>query len=165
MSQEGWGSLGNIANTTAITTAAYSGVQFVLAGYRYASPYTTLAESEKKLKRVKSRLQGLSPRRREEIETASQGKDDSKSLELLEEQLDECVLLVDVFSFSNSKFTVGVPSLVNMYCRLSKRCDEARFPERHNPYSEFRIQVSGLEQSAKALLNDTFVSFLIRIVL
>ena len=72
---------------------------------------------------------------------------------------------IDAFSLSNSKFTVGVSSLVNMYCRLTKRCDEARFPERHNPYSEFRIQVSGLEQNAKALLNDTFVSFLIRIVI
>ena len=85
--------MGDIANTTGITAAAYSGVQLVMAGYRYASPYTTLAESEKKLKRVKSRLQGLSPQRREEIETASRGKDDSKSLEHLEEQLDECVLL------------------------------------------------------------------------
>jgi hypothetical protein len=49
---------------------------------------------------------------------------------------------------------------MDMYCRLSKRSEEASFPERHNPYSEFRQQVAGLVQDARALLNDTMVKFL-----
>ena len=52
---------------------------------------------------------------------------------------------------------MGFSSLMDTYLRLSKRSDEAWFPERHNPYSEFRQQVSGLVQDAKALLNDTMV--------
>lgn len=53
---------------------------------------------------------------------------------------------------------MGFSSLMDTYLRLSKRSDEAWFPERHNPYSEFRQQVSGLVQDAKALLNDTMVN-------
>ena len=59
---------------------------------------------------------------------------------------------------------MGVSSLMDTYCRLSKRSDEAWFPERHNPFSEFRQQVSGLVQDARALLNDTMVKFLVCIV-
>lgn len=64
---------------------------------------------------------------------------------------------IDAVFLSNSKFMMGFSSLMDTYLRLSKRSDEAWFPERHNPYSEFRQQVSGLVQDAKALLNDTMV--------
>jgi len=133
---DGWQTVGRIASTTGVTAAAYSGVHVVVAGYHaYISPNTSLMESERKLRRVKSRLQGLSPRRRGEIEAATRSYDSGcKSLENLEELLDD---------------------LTDMYCRLCKRSEEATFTERHNPYSEFREQVSGLVQDAKALFNDT----------
>lgn len=54
---------------------------------------------------------------------------------------------------------MGFSSLLDTYCRLSKRYEEATFTERHFPYSEFRHRVSRLEDRAKALLNDTLVNF------
>jgi hypothetical protein len=90
-----WLTIGRIASTTGVTAAAYSGIQVAVKGYQtYISPNTSLAESERRLKRVQSRLQGLSTRRREEIEAATRSFDSGcKSLENLEEQLDECVVL------------------------------------------------------------------------
>lgn len=44
------------------------------------------------------------------------------------------------------------------------RYDESTFAERHFPYSQFRNRVSKLEHLAKALLNDTLVEFLIRLI-
>jgi hypothetical protein len=52
----------------------------------------------------------------------------------------------------------GIRSLMNAYCRLSERRDEATFIERHLPYSQFRDRVSRLEDRAKGLLKDTMVS-------
>jgi hypothetical protein len=52
---------------------------------------------------------------------------------------------------------------MDMYCILTVRCDEAGFRERLNPHSEFRVQVSGLEENAKQLLHDTFVNILMPI--
>jgi len=136
MTEDAWQTVGRIASTAGVTATAYSGVQVVVKSYQaYISPDTFLMESERRLKRVRSRLDGLSKRRREEIEAATQSYDSGcKPLESLEEQLDD---------------------LMDTYCRLSKRSDEAWFPERHNPFSEFRQQVSGLVQDARALLNDT----------
>lgn len=104
MSNEAWQTIGNVASTTGLSAIAYSGVKGVVAGYQaYASPDTSLIESGRKLKRVKSRLQGLSPQRREEIEIATRSQDTGcKTLENLEDQLDECVLLIDAVSLSNS---------------------------------------------------------------
>jgi hypothetical protein len=83
------------------------GLGFV-AGYQaYASPSTSLTESERKLERVRLRLQGLSPQRREEIEIAIRsGASNCKSLTDLEKQLEACVLLVYAVSFE-FKLMVG----------------------------------------------------------
>lgn len=99
MTDVAWQTVGRIASTVGVTATAYSGVQVVAKGYQtYISPDTALMESEKKLKRVRSRLRGLSQRRRDEIEAATQSYDSGcKSLENLEEQLDECVILMPSF--------------------------------------------------------------------
>lgn len=89
-----WQTVGTIASTAGVTTFAIGGAKGIIEGYRtYASPHTCLTESERRLKRVKSRLQGLSPKRREEIEIATRSESlDGSSLERLEEKLAECVL-------------------------------------------------------------------------
>ena len=108
MSNDTWQAIGNIASTTGITAVAYSGVKGVVASYQtYASPSTSLKESERKLKRVRSQLNGLTSQRREEIETAtrsssSQDSSDCMTLGGLEIQLQACVLLIDSIFHSNS---------------------------------------------------------------
>ena len=86
--------VGTIASTAGVTTFAIGGAKGIIAGYQaYASPYTSLMEAERRLERVRSRLQGLSPKRREEIEIATRSESpDCSSLEILEERLEECVL-------------------------------------------------------------------------
>lgn len=89
-----WETVGTVASTAGVTTFAIGGVKGIIAGYQtYASPYTSLTGAERRLKRVKSRLQGLSPKRREEIEIATRnGSFNGSSLETLEERLEEYVL-------------------------------------------------------------------------
>jgi hypothetical protein len=87
MTSEAFQKVGTIASTAGVTTFAIGGAKGIVAGYRtYASPHTSLMETERRLERVKSRLQGLSSKQREEIEIAG------SSLEALEERLQECVL-------------------------------------------------------------------------
>lgn len=128
--------VGTIASTAGVTTVAIGGAKTILAGYRtYASPYTSLTEAKKKLETVRSQLQRLSPKRREEIEIATRGESfNGSSLESLEEELE---------------------NLTDMHCRLSKRIRESTFTERHFPYSEFRGKLSRFEDLAMELLNDT----------
>jgi hypothetical protein len=94
MTSEAWQMVGTIASTASVTTIAIGGAKGIIAGYQtYASPYTSLTEAERKLERVKSRLRGLSPKQREEIEIATRSESFSgSSLESLEERLEECVL-------------------------------------------------------------------------
>lgn len=97
MTNNVWEVLGNIATTTGITAVAYTSINGAVAGYQACnSASNSLTESERKLERVRSRLKGLSPQRRDEIE-ATQGNASAgcKSLKDLEEQLEECVLLID----------------------------------------------------------------------
>jgi len=133
---EAWSIIANIASTTGITTAACSGV---VAGYQaYNSAFNSLAESERKLKKVESRLRGLSEERRKEIERATQSESsDCISLQSLEAQLE---------------------ALMDTHCRLSNRFDAVSFSERHNPFSEFRKYVSKFESDARVLLNDTLTT-------
>ena len=101
-----WEMVGNIVNTAGVATLAISGTSGILAGYRtYASPHTSLSEAGRRLKRVKSRLQGLSPKRRKEIEIASRSESSNcLGLDYLEEELEECVLLIVSFSISSSRW-------------------------------------------------------------
>ena len=94
MTSEAWQAVGNIASTAGVTTFAIGGAKGIIAGYQtYVSPYTSLTEAERKLERVKSRLQGLSPKRREEIEIAIRsGSLNCSSLDTLEKKLERCVL-------------------------------------------------------------------------
>ena len=73
----------------------------------HASPHASLQASGEQLEKVRSRLQALSPQRREAIEIASRAEtvsNDSplKSLDDLETELEVCVLLICAFSFSSS---------------------------------------------------------------
>ena len=96
MTNDAWTAFGNIATTTGITAFAYTGVKGAVAGYQaYNSASNSLTESEKKLKRVRLRLNELSPQRREEIEKATQSNSSTcTSLAGLEAQLETCVLLI-----------------------------------------------------------------------
>jgi hypothetical protein len=98
-----WQAINNLANVAGLTSVAAQGA---VVGYQaYASPYTSLTDSERKLERVKSRLQGLSPQRREEIEMATRSQaSNCKSLKDLEDKLQECVLLnyVSLFRSQNA---------------------------------------------------------------
>jgi len=136
---DGWQAINNLANMAGLTGFAISGAKGVVSGYQaYASPYTSLMESERKLERVKSRLQGLSPQRREEIEIATRRRGSNcKGLKDLEKELQE---------------------LMDMYDVLSKGYGEATFAERHLPYSEFRKDVWILQNDAMVLLNDTLTT-------
>ncbi|KAN0108953.1 hypothetical protein V8E52_009736 [Russula decolorans] len=136
MTSEHWQVVGAVASTAGVTTFAIGGAKGIVAGYQtYASPYTSLTEAGRKLKRVRSRLQGLSPKRREEIEIATRSESfNDSSLEVLEGELE---------------------NLTDMHCRLSKRIEETTFRERYFPYSEFRSNLKNFERHARALLNDT----------
>lgn len=133
---DGWQVINNLASMAGLTSFAISGAK---AGYQtYASPYTSLVESERKLERVRSRLQGLSPQRREEIEIATRSRaSNCKGLKDLEDQLQELMYMYDV---------------------LSKGYGEVTFAERHLPYSKFRKDVSALQDEASELLNDTLTT-------
>jgi len=134
MSGESWQTLGNFVNTAGLAGFAITGANSVLAGYQaYASPYAWLAKSERKLERVRSRLQELSPQQREEIDSQC--------------RVSNCKSLKDL--------EVKHRTLMNTYYRLSKGCDEMAFVDRHIPYSEFRYHLSRFEEHAKALLKDT----------
>lgn len=133
MSSESWQALGNIVNSTGIAGFAITGAASVLAGYQaYASPYTSLAESKRKLEEIKSRFQELSPQRREEIDSQCRASN-SKTLKDLEGDLE---------------------MLINAYHRLNKGCDGMTLVERHIPYSKFRQHVRKLERDTRGLSND-----------
>jgi hypothetical protein len=140
MTTDPWQTFSNFATTAGITTIAYSGAKGVIASYQtYASPTTSLIQSEKKLERVRSRLQGLSPQRREEIETVIRSNaSDFKSLKDLEEQLDGCVLLNDAVSLSN--LNSQRESLVSWICSVDSVSGMRR---RHLRSAIFRIHNFG----------------------
>ena len=163
---DGWQAINNLANMAGLAGFAISGAKSAVAGYQaYASPYTSLTESERKLERVKSRLQGLSPQRREEIEIATRSRaSNCKGLKDLEKQLQECVSLIYTVSFEFT-FMVEFIRLMDMYDVLSKGYGEVTFAERHLPYSEFRKDVWILQSDAMILLNDTLVNFLMHFFL
>lgn len=93
---DSWLAVGNLANMAGLTSFSITGAKGAVAGYQtYASPYTSLTESERMLERVRSRLQGLSEQRRDEIEIATRSNASKcKSLKDIEGQLQECVLLI-----------------------------------------------------------------------
>ena len=163
---DGWQAINNFANMAALTSTAISGVKVVVAGYQtYASPYTFLMQSGRKLKRVKSRLNGLSPERREEVEIATRTRaTHCKSLKDLEGQLQGCVLLIYAHSFEFI-FMAGFIRLEDTYDILTQGYGDMTYAERHLPYTEFRKSVSLLLTDACGLLNDTLVKFFIRLFL
>ena len=105
MANDAWQmAIGTIASTAGLTGFAFTGVQGAIAGYQaYISPNASLTKSERKLKMVRSRLQELTPQRREEIEIAARsGSSEFTSLQHLEKQLSVYVLvLIDAISLSN----------------------------------------------------------------
>jgi len=134
MSSEPWQTFGNVVNTAGLTGFAITGATTVLAGYKsYASPCASLAESKSMLETVKSRLQELSPQRREEIDAQCRASS-CKSLKDLEGRLD---------------------FLMNAYYRLSSGSDKMTLVERHIPFSEFRQRVRKLDRDTKGLFKDT----------
>jgi len=135
MTSEPWQIVGVIASTAGVTSIGIGAAKGIQASYQtYASPYTSLTDGERRLEMVRSELQRLSPKRREEIEIATRRGDNVSSLEALERQLED---------------------LTDMHRRLSKGIDKTTFTERHSPFSEFRHHLSRFEEHVKALLNDT----------
>ena len=160
MSGESWQILGNIANTAGLAGFAITGATSVLAGYQtQVSPYASLAESEKKLEKVQSRLWELTPQQREEIDARSITSK-SRCLKDLEEDLISYVLLNDAV-FYQFQIHGWVSSLKSSYYRLIKGCDEISFMERHIPCSQFRRLVRQLVAESRNLFTDTLVNFLI----
>jgi len=126
-------------NVAGITTFALTGGKSIASIYQtYCSPSTSLEDSRKELEKVRSRLQALSPQRREQIEAACQRKPTSgvtvKSLEDLEAQLQD---------------------LFDQHCTLENQYEEIPLTESHRPFTTFRKCVSALRNDAKALLKDT----------
>lgn len=98
-----WQTVGTIASTAGLTSFVVTGVHGAVAGYQaFISPYGPLAKAETRLKMVRSRLQELSPQRREEIEIAARSEtSEFTTLGHLEDQLNRCVL-IDAVSLSDS---------------------------------------------------------------
>jgi len=130
--------VGNVATVAGLYLFTATGAKAINNTYQAtASPYTSLTESEKKLKRVESRLQGLSVKQREEIEATQHttSNDESfKSIEDLEQALE---------------------GLFNVHCRLSNWYEDANVWDRHRPFTQFRRRVAEFERNAKGLLHDT----------
>jgi hypothetical protein len=102
MSSGSWQTLGNFVNTAGVAGLAVTGAKTAMTGYQvYVSPSGSLAESERRLERVRSRLQELSPKQREEIDVYCRASN-CKSLQDLEDDYGLCVLLNDAVSRSNS---------------------------------------------------------------
>jgi len=122
------------------TSFALSGAKNIVSVYHtYGSPSASLEHAVQALEKVKSRLQALSPQRREQIEAACQRKSASgetvKSLKDLEAKLDD---------------------LFDLHCTLNNQYEEAPFTESHLPFTTFREQVGILSINAKALLKDIY---------
>jgi len=92
-----WTGVGNAAKVATIG----SGLKAAFDSYQaLGSPDTFLQKAGKKLDKVKSRLQELTPQQREEIEqNVVPGDGPHKSIDDLEVQLQECVPLTATFSF------------------------------------------------------------------
>jgi len=105
----------------------------------HGSPQASLENSGRKLEKIRLRLQGLSPQRREEIEVATQlgtfGNENSRTLADIEKELQD---------------------LSDTLCRLNKRYERASWRERYLPFTQFRSLVATLEVKVKTLLNDTW---------
>jgi hypothetical protein len=127
----------------------------------HGSPNASLENSRKRLDKVRSRLQEITPQRREEFEIAARMNTSNggtiKSIENLEEQLEECVLLTRACDFK-FKFTVHVSSLSDTLCRLTKWYEHASVLDRHLPCTQYRLRVVNFENKVKALLDDTWVN-------
>jgi len=139
MTNDLWTMAGRAATVTGLTSVAVTGAKSIYEAH--GTTHSSLVASGKKLEKVRSRLQQLSPQRREllEIEIASQSgaslDDAPKSLGDIEKELEV---------------------LSDMHCRLSKRYEEETFGQRYLPYSRFRSRVLGLENKINALLYDTW---------
>lgn len=97
MTIDAWQTCRDFATVASIAVTTYQS---------YGSPYTSLTKTEKKLEKVRAKLKEvrkLSPEQRAEIETTIRSQDANyTSLEDLEDELKECVLLIDAISLSNS---------------------------------------------------------------
>ena len=155
---DGWTTFGNLANTAGVAGAILTGGSSIVAGYQaYASPYATLTECMEKLEQVRKQIDGISEQRRLKIESAAnQPGATCKRLEDLEEQLQEYVLLNITCSLSYS-YPLGVSSLSDVQCRLSKRYEETGLIMRHIPKTQLREKITGLENEVKMLQQDTWV--------
>jgi len=105
----------------------------------FYSPFSSIEDSGRVLQKVQSRLQMLSPQRREQIEAACQRESSSREtpngLESLERELED---------------------LFDLYCELKIQYEEMSFTESHLPWTLFRERVAALKERAKALLKDTY---------
>jgi hypothetical protein len=92
-----WTSLGNAAKVAGIA----SGVKSMYDAYQaLGSPNAFLQSSGETLDRVRSRLQGLTPQQRAEIEqNVASNNGSHKTIHDIEVQLGECVPLTGTFNF------------------------------------------------------------------
>jgi len=137
MADLAWQVVGNISNLSGVT-GVFVGGGIASIYQSYCSPSASLKQSEIILNDIKSRLESLSPRRREQIQAALQSEtslqEGPKSLEDLEK------LLEDLF---------------DLHTRLTKRYDEVPFIESHRPFTTFRRRLEVLKVRATVLRNDT----------
>jgi hypothetical protein len=155
---DGWTTFGNVANTAGVAGAILTGASSIAVGYQtYASPHTALTECMKRLEEVRKQIDGISEQRRLKIESAAnQPGATCKRLEDLEEQLQEYVLLNITCSLSYS-YPLGVSSLSDTQCRLSKWYEDTAYILRHLPKTQLRKNITALENDVKTLQQDTWV--------
>jgi len=99
MTDNGWQAAGNVVTVASVTTFALTGGNSIASIYQaYFSPCTSLENSRQVLEEVRSRLEMLSPQRREQIEAACQRGPSSgvtpTSLGSLERALEKCVMVI-----------------------------------------------------------------------
>ncbi|KAH9962897.1 hypothetical protein BC827DRAFT_1266698 [Russula dissimulans] len=138
MADNSWQMAGNAA-TVASLTFALTGTSVASIYQTYCSPSTSLENSRKELEEVRSRLQALSPERREQIDAACQripssSGESPNSLKALEKTLE---------------------ILFDLYWTLRNQYAEMPFTESHLPFTTFRQRVGILRTKAKILLTDT----------
>jgi len=136
--------IGNVSDIAGVATVVYGGAQSVAAGYKaFYSPYTSLQESEKKLDKIRRRLEGLSEARRNEIEIEIAARSQSLNGEA-PKGIDTLELDLEILS--------------DALCRLTKHYQEAGYMERHLPHSMLRAHVGRLNTKVKTLLDDTMTT-------
>jgi hypothetical protein len=154
-SSQGWDKLGEVVNVESMITFAMGGIATQIIQHHTPPCDTDLEWCKKELEGIKTRINELSPDRRERMRIAArQGK--CVSLETLESRLLRYTSLrVNIEPW----FTTLTFSLLDERCGLAARAAGSNFFQRYLPaaLSQLRTDIGVLKDAVSQLWEDTSV--------